>query len=108
MFAGQDIGAEGTGKEQSVLKGGSWLEAPWKLAPEAAAALAKPLTFGSMSYIFLEVTPVMLVNPVAIVHLNAAHCLQLQTVQYRLGGSWSVSQNLPVTSNPQNSGSRIP
>jgi hypothetical protein len=34
-----------------------WLEAPWNLAPEAAAALADPLTFENLSYVFLRVMP---------------------------------------------------
>jgi hypothetical protein len=61
----------GLGKAKSRVKdqgevsmqkeGNSWLEAPWKLAPEAAAALAEPVTFENMSYVFIRVRPLMLV-----------------------------------------------
>jgi hypothetical protein len=58
---------KGTGKakDQGELlgekEGGSWLEAPLKLGPEAAAALADPLKFENMSHIFTRVTPLILV-----------------------------------------------
>ncbi len=52
--------AKGKAKDQGDLleqmEGSAWLEAPWKLAPAAVAALANPLTFENMSYIFFQVT----------------------------------------------------